>query len=374
MTADSPQVCGSSAPTQIHLTNGAAKNATASTGQRPARHFRIVDIRRSSKEISLVKKIYEGLNPKPAEGKTLPTLLLYDERGLKLFEDITYLEEYYLTNTEIAVLERYADNIAEEIKPGSILLELGSGCVLYFLLLFHFADSHTRCRNLRKVNILLAAIEKQQKSVQYYALDLSRKELERTLSAIPSGSYKYIECIGLHGTYDDGLHWLQSADISAKPKLVLHLGSSIGNFARSEAADFAGSFTNALGDDDRMLICIDGCKDPDKVYSAYNDRAGVTRQFTLNGLVHANQILGDTTFDVAQWNAIGEFDASAGCHQAFVTPVEDVFVCGVTVRGGERVKLEESFKYDHQDLEDLWRQAGIQVHTVWENVERSYGE
>lgn len=74
------------------------------------------------------KLIKDGLRE---EEKTLPTLLLYDNKGLKLFEDITYLDEYYLTGQEIAVLERHAERIAERIPPDAILLELGSGYVYF---------------------------------------------------------------------------------------------------------------------------------------------------------------------------------------------------------------------------------------------------
>jgi L-histidine Nalpha-methyltransferase / hercynylcysteine S-oxide synthase len=87
----------------------------------------ILDIRRDTEEHSILQDVKDGLRPKVGEEKTLPTLLLYDVDGLKLFEKITYLDEYYLTNAEIEVLETYADNIAERIKPNSIVVELGSG-------------------------------------------------------------------------------------------------------------------------------------------------------------------------------------------------------------------------------------------------------
>jgi uncharacterized SAM-dependent methyltransferase len=87
----------------------------------------IIDIRRDSEEHSIFEDIKQGLRPSDGGEKTLPTLLLYDEAGLKLFEKITYLEEYYLTNAEIEVLEKHAERIAERIKPGSIVVELGSG-------------------------------------------------------------------------------------------------------------------------------------------------------------------------------------------------------------------------------------------------------
>jgi uncharacterized SAM-dependent methyltransferase len=90
-------------------------------------HSTIIDIRRETDERSILDDIKQGLRPADGGEKTLPTLLLYDEAGLKLFEQITYLDEYYLTNAEIEVLETYADHIAERIQPGSIVVELGSG-------------------------------------------------------------------------------------------------------------------------------------------------------------------------------------------------------------------------------------------------------
>jgi len=87
----------------------------------------IIDIRRDSKQLSLVDEIHRGLSPAAGVEKTLPTLLLYSEKGLQLFEDITYLDEYYPTNAEIDLLNDHAAAIAKRITPGSILLELGSG-------------------------------------------------------------------------------------------------------------------------------------------------------------------------------------------------------------------------------------------------------
>lgn len=87
----------------------------------------IIDIRRVKYEHNILEDIRKGLRPQDGGEKTLPTLLLYDEAGLRLFEKITYLDEYYLTNAEIDVLNRYAQNIANRIQSGSILVELGSG-------------------------------------------------------------------------------------------------------------------------------------------------------------------------------------------------------------------------------------------------------
>lgn len=87
----------------------------------------IIDIRPGPTEFDILQDIRNGLRPKHGGEKTLPTMLLYDEAGLRLFEKITYLDEYYLTNAEIEVLEAFADQIAERVRPGSVVVELGSG-------------------------------------------------------------------------------------------------------------------------------------------------------------------------------------------------------------------------------------------------------
>jgi hypothetical protein len=93
----------------------------------PARKVPIIDIRREGTVDSLREDLENSLREKNDGQKTLPTLLLYNEAGLRLFERITYLEEYYLTNAEIEVLEKYADSIAKRIPEGSMVVELGSG-------------------------------------------------------------------------------------------------------------------------------------------------------------------------------------------------------------------------------------------------------
>ena len=87
----------------------------------------IIDIRRNNIHFSILDEMKAKLRPADGGEKRMPTMLLYDEKGLKLFEEITYLEEYYLTNAEIEVLERYADKIVGKIEGGSQLIELGSG-------------------------------------------------------------------------------------------------------------------------------------------------------------------------------------------------------------------------------------------------------
>lgn len=213
-------------------------------------------------------------------------------------------------------------------------------------------------RNLRKVKILLDAFENAQKNVDYYALDLSKPELERTLEAV-KGLYQHVKCHGLFGTYDDGLAWLQQPCNVDRPKCILWLGSSIGNLDRTEAASFLRSFISILHGSDTMLIGIDACQDADKVFHGYNDRLGKTHDFVLNGLIHANRLLGKNTFKLEDWQVIGEYDATAGRHHAFYSPHRDVEVEGVVIRAGERVRIEESYKYSAAQSASLWQEAGL---------------
>lgn len=174
--------------------------------------------------------------------------------------------EYYLTSAEIDILTIHSEKIAKEIPSGSMIVELGSGLVKKQLedgvrSWRQFTNVHSS--NLRKVSILLQALEAQGKSIDYYALDLSRQELERTLAAVPK--FEHVKCYGLHGTYDDGLEWLSRPENASRPRCIMSLGSSIGNFGRSEAAAFLKSFTAVLGQGDTMLIGLDSCDNPGKV-------------------------------------------------------------------------------------------------------------
>ncbi|PGH11748.1 hypothetical protein AJ80_07009 [Polytolypa hystricis UAMH7299] len=313
----------------------------------------IVDIRRNDLNTSLAKDIYKGLNPQNGGEKTLPTMLLYDTVGLRLFEDITYLDEYYLTNAEIEALTANAAKIVERFPDNCQLVELGSG-------------------NLRKVEILLNEFERAGKRVEYLALDLSLEELSRTFAEIPSMTYHYVKCYGLHGTYDDALAWLMEPENRQKPTCILSMGSSIGNFTRHEAAEFLNGFAKILGPSDSMLIGLDSCKDPKKVFRAYNDSKGTTREFYLNGLSNANSILGFDAFKAGDWEAIGVYDEVEGCHRAFYSPKKDISFNGINLNKGEGIFFEQAYKYGPEEREQLWRESGLAPAAKFGNITGDY--
>jgi EasF-like predicted methyltransferase len=231
---------------------------------------------------------------------------------------------------------------------------------------------------LRKIEILLKALEKAEKGVEYYALDLSLAELQRTLSAVPKGKFKHVQCFGLHGTYDDGLEWLKSKQMANRPKSILSMGSSIGNFEKPDAAGFLKNFAEVLQPGDTLLIGIDACTNPEKVYHAYNDVAGITHEFILNGLEHANRLLATENctdiFDISQWKVIGEYDDVQDRHVAYVSPKQDLTVYGVVIKKDERIQIEESNKYSSDETNQLFRGAGLVQGPRWTNHQGDYGE
>ncbi|CAD0100861.1 unnamed protein product [Aureobasidium mustum] len=313
----------------------------------------IIDIRSSTHDISLVKELEASLSATPPK---FPSLLLWDEKGLQNFEAITYSPEYYLTNCEIELLKQHSNEIARQIAPGSIVLELGSGC-------------------LRKIKILLDALEAQHKPVDYYALDLSRSELERTLMDISPSSFQYVKCHGLLGTYDEGLRWLQTESLAMRPKCILSLGSTIGSSSGSEAAEFLGGFVQAVKSSKQktlFVVGVDGCKDGDKVWHAYNDAEGCNHRFISNILHHANKVLNHETFDPKEWTVRGVWNAEQGRHEQYLVPQRDLNVRGANLKEAHGLHVVSSHKFDEEEQEKMWEDAGLQLQSCWRTEPHKY--
>jgi L-histidine Nalpha-methyltransferase / hercynylcysteine S-oxide synthase len=224
------------------------------------------------------------------------------------------------------------------------------------------------------VDILLRAFEDSKKTIEYFALDLSLSELHRTLAAVPPGTYQYVKCAGLHGTYDDGLAWLKRTKNSAKAICVLSLGSSIGNFSRDDAADFLLQFSKVLGPRDSLLIGIDSCQDAQQVFQAYNDSRGVTQSFYRNGLIHANRLLGQKAFKPSEWAAVGRYDRQLQCHEAYYSALVDVEVDDIYIPKGSEVHFEVAYKYSREQLTHLWYSSGLLHQHAFSNQKADYSK
>ncbi|KAI6089217.1 hypothetical protein F4821DRAFT_257367 [Hypoxylon rubiginosum] len=304
----------------------------------PSTQIDIIDIRAGGRPLDLKESIRSGLREPDTNGiRSIPSLLLWNEQGLRYFEQVTYAPEYYLTNIEIQLLREHSVHLARNIEPGTIILELGSGC-------------------LRKTNVFLQAIEDLGRQADYYALDLDLKELDRTLQELEPNRFKHVRCHGLLGTYDDGKVWLSRGIHDTKPKYVLSLGSTMGSFTKLEASEFLGEWAHVLrqgndgmkeAPDAKIIIGLDGSKDSRKVWSAYNDSSGANRRFILNALGNANEHLGYKAFNLKDWAVRGEWDVDGGKHV--------------------------HHKYDDWDKWELWEHSQLIEVEKYMNDDRSYG-
>ncbi|MBF2058537.1 MAG: L-histidine N(alpha)-methyltransferase [Cyanobacterium sp. T60_A2020_053] len=237
-----------------------------------------VEIRRLAHNSLMVdegKEIREGLSNTI---KSLPPKYFYDHLGSQLFEQICQLPEYYPTRTETAILSNVATEIAS-LTGVCQLVELGSG-------------SSTKTR------LLLNAYEKLSNPWQYVPIDVSGTMLEKTAFQLQK-DYSYLSIIGLVGTYEQALKQLPYH--SLPHRLIIFLGSSLGNFTPQECDSFFHQLDMILQEGDYFLLGVDLVKSVDTLEKAYNDSQGITAKFNLNMLSHLNdRFLGN--FDLDLWH------------------------------------------------------------------------
>ncbi len=220
------------------------------------------------------------------------------------------------------------------------------------------------------------------REVDYYALDLSRSELQGCISSLSDLSLKHVGCYGLLGTYDDAQTWLQTPDVVERPKCILSLGSSIGNMPSSEAGSFLAGFSETLRrqkasvspqyqrSESSMIIGIDPCKDETQVRKAYNDPSKLNAKFVLNSLARANDILGYTAFEPKDWEVHGEW-VDDGYHQ-WLVPLSEVAFEDTVIKAGERVHIVQSQKYSAEERSLLWKKAGLKEVHGWPSQDASF--
>lgn len=223
------------------------------------------------------------------------------------------------------------------------------------------------------MRLLLEALERAEKHVDYYALDLSYSELERTFAEVDTNTFKFVKFNGFHGTYDDGLAWLAQSKNKDKVNVIVSLGSSIGNFTRDEAAEFLKSYSTTLEPTDRVIIGLDATTDAQKIFAAYNDREGITEKFYRNGLDHANSILGYEAFKQTEWEVLGEFVKVENKHMASYVALADVEIEGISIKKGEKMPFEHAHKFAGQLSDSLWHDAALIPAAVYTDASGNHG-
>jgi L-histidine Nalpha-methyltransferase len=290
-----------------------------------------------------------GLSRTP---KRLPSKYFYDAEGSRLFEAITRQPEYYLTRTELALLEARMDTIAQAIGAGVHVVEFGSG-------------------SGRKTELLLDGLDD---PVAYTPIEISRTALMDSVTRL-SQHHPEVEMLPVCADFTVPVP-LPAAARGASRTLVFFPGSTLGNFGDEEAVRLLASMRRTMGEDGRALIGIDLDKDPAVIEAAYNDLAGVTAAFTLNLLARLNREIGS------------DFDLQAFRHRAVYVRerlrietalvserAQTVHVGGqaFAFQAGEAMDVEVSQKYTDVSFAALARAAGLRVTHGWNDPQDWFG-
>lgn len=298
---------------------------------------------------SIAEDVVRGLARTP---KSLPPKLFYDSEGSALFEQITRLPEYYLTRTETAILERDAEDMVTRAGDGLTLVELGAG-------------------SAAKTRIVIRALLRRQARATFYPVDVSAAPLWDAARALPL-EFSGLQVEPVVADYCNSLGWLRRLP---GRKLVLYIGSSIGNFDPITATALLAGMRRVLSPGDALLLGIDLAKAPDVLVPAYDDSQGVTARFNLNMLARINRELGGH-FDLASFRHVAEWNGRLSCMQMYlestraqVVPIDELRLPARFERG-ERIHTEDSYKFTTAMIDAVVAEAGLVLEATWTDPRR----
>jgi dimethylhistidine N-methyltransferase len=294
----------------------------------------------TSPDQDFAASVIEGLS---LPRKSLPCRFFYDARGSALFEEITQLQDYYPTRTEIAILERHAAEMAGGAVEKAVLVEFGSG-------------------SSRKTEILLNNLRG---LAAYVPVDVSESALsdakQRLLKRFPELAVRPII-----GDFSRRLAFPE--DLVSAEKLGFFPGSTIGNFSPPDATALLRAMRELLSPDGRLIVGVDLKKDAHALVQAYNDADGVTAAFNLNLLARINREL-EGSFDLACFRHEAIYDPREGRVEMHLVSCKDQ---AARVRNrwfrfhdGETIHTENSYKYTIGQFQELARAAGWLPSRVW---------
>lgn len=290
------------------------------------------------------QEVEAGLTGDP---KTLPSKLFYDGAGSQLFEEITKLPEYYLTRTELQILRERAPEMADAVEPGVTVVELGSG-------------------SAAKTCTLLRALARRQIRLLYFPVDISPAALEEARDRV-SSDCENCTVRPVVADFAGGFHFLR--DLPGR-KLVLYLGSSIGNFDPPAAVDFLSSVRQQMARGDAFLLGTDMVKSPTVLVPAYDDARGVTAEFNKNILRRLNREL-DANFDLASFRHVALWNPEQSRMEIYLESTRaqsaNIALLQLRVRfkAGERIHTENSYKYTMQTVRAMLSAAGFTLKKTW---------
>jgi dimethylhistidine N-methyltransferase len=299
-------------------------------------------------EDSFRDAVLAGLSNSP---KSLPCKFFYDQRGSALFEAICEVPEYYLTRTELGILEIHAGDIASRIGPNCRLIELGSGAS-------------------RKVRLLLEALET---PLAYIPVDISRGFL-RDAAARIAADFPELDVIAVCADYTRPFA-LPKISGPAGKTVGFFPGSTIGNFEPEAVVAFLAHCAKLLGPGAEMLIGADVKKDKAILDAAYNDAEGLNAAFNLN-LLHriANELDSDIAID--DFAHVAFYNPDEGRVELYIKSLKDqsAVIAGrrFSFAAGEMIHTENSYKYAISEFRALAARAGFQALDTWSDADGKF--
>ncbi len=291
--------------------------------------------------IQFAKDVAEGLTTSP---KYLNSKYFYDKNGDELFQKIMKTPEYYLTGSELEILENNKEKFLQLMYSGQDfnLVDLGAGDAL-------------------KTQVLLKYFVNQNVKFTYVPIDISQNAIQKVTEQLR----KEIPRLKMKGISKEYLQAIQSVK-DEKRKVILFLGASIGNFNQQETLNFLRNISETMSTEDLLIIGFDLKKDPDVILAAYNDAAGVTKQFNLNLLERINRELGGD-FKLESFEHSPHYDAEYGeARSALVSMIDQQVKIGsldlkVAFKEGEPIHTEISRKYNLEDIKSLAAASGFEI-------------
>lgn len=289
------------------------------------------------------EEVYEGLTSFP---KYLSSKYFYDKKGDRLFQQIMALPEYYLTGCEFDILTQYKNEIAGLFKSASgfDLIELGAG-------------------DGKKTKILLEEFNNQKLDFSFLPIDISQNVLDE-LEASVKKTWPEINIKPQQGTYFKVLEKI--SQYKSRKKVILVLGSNIGNLPHSKAVEFLRHIQESMDQEDLLFMGFDQKKDPSKILGAYNDKSGVTEAFNKNLLYRINDEM-DANFNPDNFKHWPTYDPETGTTKSFLvsTKAQEVNInalnLSVSLEEWESIHTEISQKYDDSIVQWLAKEAGLLV-------------
>ena len=296
---------------------------------------------------ALAEEVRMGLQQTP---KRLSSKFFYDAEGSRIFAEIMHSPDYYLTRSEYEVLDTHKADLLGLFAPDKRpfdLVELGAGDGL-------------------KTKILLGFLTNKNADFTYAPVDISEDALDNLVADVR----RQWPDLPLNARHDDYFNALeQLSEASDARRVVLFLGSNIGNFAPDEAIDFYQQLHDHLQPGDLVLTGFDLQKHPAIIHAAYNDRQGLTRAFNLNLLRRINREL-DANFNLAAFDHYEVYNPETGEARSYLVSQKAQMVqinaldMTVSFDYGEIIHTEISRKFTRAQIESLAQQTGFSL-TGW---------